>query len=200
QNEKIREERRAEILAAAIETFAREGFAETSVSAIAKAAGVSHGTVFLYFPTKEDLFRAAVVEPLAQYEEPFFRILTAGEGTPLERIERFVRAQVLACAGQESYMRLVHYVLGLRRRFPNLAEQIFGFSRRQVQILGPVISEGQAMGQLAPGNPFAIATTYFAWLNGASLVHLTPASDPFWEQAIGYAMRIFAPVPSTKEG
>lgn len=192
QNEKIREERRGEILAAAIELFAKDGFADTSVSMVAKAAGVSHGTVFLYFSTKEDLFRAAVLEPLLTWEATFMSILQT-EGTPLERIERFVRQQVQDVAAQESYVRLVHYVLGLRTRFPDIAEQIFGYSSRQMAALAPVIAEGQAQGQIAPGDPLGIAVTYFAWFNGAPLVYLTPPGDPTWEYAVGFAMRIFGP-------
>lgn len=192
QNEKIREERRAEILAAAIDLFARDGFADTSVSAVAKAAGVSHGTVFLYFPAKEDLFKAAVLEPLLTWEARFLSTLNS-EGTPLERIERFVRQQVMDVAAQESYIRLVHYVLGLRTRFPDIAEQIFGYSARQMAALAPVIAEGQAQGLIAPGDPMGIAVTYYAWLNGAPLVYLTPPDDPTWEYAIGFAMRIIGP-------
>jgi AcrR family transcriptional regulator len=193
QNEKIREERRAEILTAAIELFARDGFADTSVSAVAKAAGVSHGTVFLYFPTKDDLFRAAVLEPLLTWEARYIVVLRP-EGSPIERIERFVRQQVRDVAAQESYVRLVHYVLGLRSRFPDMAQEIFGFSGRQMAALAPVVAEGQALGQLAPGDARGIAVTYFAWLNGAPLVYLTPPDDPTWEYAIGFAMRIFGPV------
>lgn len=192
QNEKIREERRAEILAAAIGLFAKDGFADTSVSAVAKAAGVSHGTIFLYFPTKEDLFRAAVLEPLLTWEGRYIELLGAG-GSPIERIERFVRQQVRDVAARESYVRLVHYVLGLRSRFPDMAQEIFGFSGRQMAAMAPIIAEGQALGQLAPGDPRGIAVTYFAWLNGAPLVYLTPPDDPTWEYAVGFAMRIFGP-------
>ncbi|MDF2629142.1 MAG: transcriptional regulator, TetR family [Symbiobacteriaceae bacterium] len=201
QNEKIREERRAEILTAATDLFAKDGFADTSVSAVAKAAGVSHGTVFLYFPTKEELFRSAVLERLLSWEARYMQVLSA-DGSPLERIERFVRQQVRDVAAQESYVRLVHYVLGLRSRFPDLAQQIFGFSSRQMAALSPIIAEGQALGQIAPGDPRGIAVTYFAWLNGAPLVYLTPPDDPTWEYAVGFAMRIFSPMYSsaTKPG
>jgi AcrR family transcriptional regulator len=45
----------ARILAAARRLFARDGFAATSTRAIAADAGVAHGTLFRYAPTKEDL-------------------------------------------------------------------------------------------------------------------------------------------------
>jgi multidrug efflux pump subunit AcrA (membrane-fusion protein)/DNA-binding transcriptional regulator YbjK len=52
--------RRDEILAAAAKVFARDGFAETDVQDIADAVGVSKGTVYRYFETKDGLFLAAV--------------------------------------------------------------------------------------------------------------------------------------------
>jgi AcrR family transcriptional regulator len=50
--------RRAQITAAAAELFARRGFERTTASDIARAAGISSGSVFYYFPDKQAIFRA----------------------------------------------------------------------------------------------------------------------------------------------
>src|SRR5215475_11034572 len=55
-----KEERPAEIIAAALETFAERGFAATRLDDIAERAGVTRGTLYLYFPSKEELFKAVV--------------------------------------------------------------------------------------------------------------------------------------------
>ena len=55
-----------EIIAAALEVFSERGFARARLDDIAKAAGVSKGALYLYFETKQDLFKAVVqdaVEP-----------------------------------------------------------------------------------------------------------------------------------------
>lgn len=52
------EERRRQILEAALPLFAEQGFEETGVGEIAEAAGVGTGTVYLYFPSKEHLLGA----------------------------------------------------------------------------------------------------------------------------------------------
>jgi len=57
-----KEERPAEILAAALKTFSSKGFAATKLSEVAKEAGVSKGTLYLYFESKEALFKAVVSE------------------------------------------------------------------------------------------------------------------------------------------
>jgi AcrR family transcriptional regulator len=54
------EQRRSEILEAATNVFARVGFAATDVQEIAALAGVGKGTVYRYFPSKEELFLATV--------------------------------------------------------------------------------------------------------------------------------------------
>jgi AcrR family transcriptional regulator len=55
-----KEDRPAEIIAAALESFAERGFAATRLDDIAVRAGVTRGTLYLYFPSKEELFKAVV--------------------------------------------------------------------------------------------------------------------------------------------
>ena len=64
--------------------FAQRGFAGAGISDIARAAGVSHGTVFLYFASKDALFRAAVLEPLEEFAARSLEIMD-GEGSALVR-------------------------------------------------------------------------------------------------------------------
>src|SRR6201997_3000374 len=54
-----KEARPGEIVAAALASFADRGYAATKLEDVAAAAGISKGTIYLYFPTKEVLFRAA---------------------------------------------------------------------------------------------------------------------------------------------
>ncbi|HUN42026.1 MAG TPA: TetR/AcrR family transcriptional regulator [Acetobacteraceae bacterium] len=55
-----KEDRPGEIIAAALHLFSERGFAATKLEDVATAAGIGKGTIYLYFPTKEDLFRAVV--------------------------------------------------------------------------------------------------------------------------------------------
>jgi TetR/AcrR family transcriptional regulator len=60
-----KEKRPGELLAAALELFVEKGFAATRVEEVAQRAGVSKGTLFLYFPSKDELFKAVVRHSLA---------------------------------------------------------------------------------------------------------------------------------------
>lgn len=70
KRERRKQDRPGELLEAALDLFVEKGYAATRVEEVAARAGVSKGTLFLYFPSKEDLFkavvRASVVEPVTQ--------------------------------------------------------------------------------------------------------------------------------------
>jgi len=55
-----KEDRPAEITAAALAAFAEKGYAATRVDDVARRAGVSKGLLYLYFKTKEELFKAVI--------------------------------------------------------------------------------------------------------------------------------------------
>ena len=60
--ERRKEARPAELIAAALELFVEKGYAGTRLEDVAARAGVSKGTLYLYFQNKEDLFKAVVQE------------------------------------------------------------------------------------------------------------------------------------------
>src|SRR4051812_23928118 len=58
------EARRSDIVSAALRLFAAKGFAATRLDDVAEAAGIAKGTIYLYFETKEELFREVVRQEL----------------------------------------------------------------------------------------------------------------------------------------
>ena len=65
KHERRKDARPGELLAAALELFVEKGYAATRVEEVAKLAGVSKGTLFLYFASKEELFKAVVRENIS---------------------------------------------------------------------------------------------------------------------------------------
>src|ERR1700751_1274747 len=60
--ERRKDARPQELLGAALDLFAERGFASTRLEDVARRAGVSKGTLYLYFANKEELFKAVVRE------------------------------------------------------------------------------------------------------------------------------------------
>jgi AcrR family transcriptional regulator len=90
--------RRAALLELARRTFIASGYHATTTRAIAEAAGISEALVLKHFRTKEDLFRAAVVQP-------FFELL---EGAA-NRLEEFARTGVVVATEDRFRMVLGFY-------------------------------------------------------------------------------------------
>ena len=65
KRERRKQDRPGELLDAALDLFVEKGFAATRVEEVAARAGFSKGTLFLYFPSKEDLFKAVVRASMA---------------------------------------------------------------------------------------------------------------------------------------
>lgn len=115
------EARPDEVLDAALELFMDKGFAATRVDDIAKRAGLSKGTVYLYFPSKEAVLEGLVRRAIIPIADSALEALATYEGDP-----RIVISMVIRMVGQRfSDPRIVaipkvvfREVLG----FPHLAE------------------------------------------------------------------------------
>ena len=88
KRERRKEARPGELLDAALDLFVEKGYAATRAEEVAARAGVSKGTLFLYFPSKEELFKAVVRENLsgrfASWNDEFERF----EGSAADMIRR----------------------------------------------------------------------------------------------------------------
>ena len=185
--------RRQAILEAGIARFATRGFTATTTTEIADLAGVGHGTVFLHFTSKEALFQAALLEPLAEIE-PLFAVPPSEAGAVLPQLRTIVREHCAHVATHESYLLLVHYVLGQHKRFPTLARRLREFARRSTAGLSALVARGQRNGELGPGRPELVALSYFAFLQGLAITLRAPATDPIWTAMADRALRLFAPI------
>jgi len=93
KREVVTEFRRREILRSAQEVFAREGFQEATMDKIAQNAGVSKGTLYLYFKNKTDLFFNAISEKLDEFISLIEKSLK-GDQPPLKKIWNVVSTQM----------------------------------------------------------------------------------------------------------
>lgn len=83
QNKEIREQTRQQILDAAFELFANEGYTHTSISAVAEKAGISKGLIYHYFDSKEAILEGIFYKLVEMGDE----VLDFPEGfTPKDKI------------------------------------------------------------------------------------------------------------------
>jgi len=87
-----KEDRPQEITAAAFAAFAEKGFTATKVEEVARRAGVSKGLLYLYFKTKEELFKAVIRSVVAPRVDELTRTLDSSD----LGAEAFIRGPLLA--------------------------------------------------------------------------------------------------------
>lgn len=86
---KLREERRWQILDAALKVFAKKGYHATVVSDIVHAADVARGTFYLYFPSKRALFDELLDSLIDELDENIHRVdLSSDAPPPFVQLER----------------------------------------------------------------------------------------------------------------
>ena len=141
------DERPNELLDAALRIFAERGYANTRLEDIAAAVGVTKGTIYHYFETKEDLLRKAI-------ENNHDRVLLSLEKTLRERkgpVSATIRLYLRRAFGHADPTRvsvLTLLVLGVAREAPDVYHRWLETGpARAWQILAELIEEGKASGE-----------------------------------------------------
>ena len=119
-----KEDRPQEITQAALEAFAEKGYAATRVEEVAKRAGVSKGLMYLYFKTKEELFKAVVKSVVIRRID---RLIGNIESTDLSS-EDFIRGPLLSFMKQvpESPVAIViRLLISEGPRHPDLVDYYY---------------------------------------------------------------------------
>src|SRR5437773_12079041 len=87
-----KEARPQEILEAALSVFAEKGFAATRMDDIAQRAGVTKGTIYLYFNSKEEVFKSLVRESIGETINRVSENASAFQGSARELLVFVIRA------------------------------------------------------------------------------------------------------------
>ena len=88
--ERIPQKRRDKIIDMAVREFAKKGFDSANINQIAEAAGISVGSIYKYFDTKEDLFLTCVLSGVKTLESVLGEVI-ARPGDLFSKMERIVR-------------------------------------------------------------------------------------------------------------
>ena len=142
-----KEARPKEIVEAALEIFARDGFAGTRLDDVADQVGISKGTIYLYFDTKEELFKACVRQTIGAHLADTRDLAAHFEGDTADLLYTIVQdlGQRLTQGGFQTILILM---VSEGKRFPELVsfyyEEIISSG---LQILRTVIQGGVDRGE-----------------------------------------------------
>jgi AcrR family transcriptional regulator len=142
-----------EIIAAALEVFVEKGFAAARLEDIAARAGVSKGAIYLYFPTKEDIFRGVVEQGLAPNLEVVRNVAT-DPGAPFPEQLKKIATAISGLLEREPIGGIIKVVIGESRNFPELARAWHdSLVAPALGAMTAAIAAAQARGELQAGDP-----------------------------------------------
>jgi AcrR family transcriptional regulator len=120
KRERRKEARPRELLDAALALFVEKGFNATRAEEVAALAGVSKGTLFLYFQSKEDLFKAVIRENIGSLFPAWNEELDAFVGSSAEMV-KFAMNSWWERVGNTAASGIVKLVMSEARNFPDVA-------------------------------------------------------------------------------
>jgi AcrR family transcriptional regulator len=158
--ERRKESRPAELLAAALDLFVERGYAATRLDDIASRAGVSKGTLYLYFANKEELFKALVRENIVVLLDRFRREIADSDASASALIEQFLRSW-WRDFGATRLAGIAKLIMAEAGNFPEVAR----FFHDEViqpngELLGSIIGRGVERGEFRPVDVEAAAQLF----------------------------------------
>lgn len=150
RHERRKDARPGELMDAALTLFVEKGFAATRVEEVAGLAGVSKGTLFLYFPSKVDLFKAVVRHNIAGRFAEWNREFEVFEGSTSDMV-RYAMQQWWERIGATRASGITKLVMSEAGQFPEIAD----FYRQEViepgnALLRRILQRGIDRGEFRP--------------------------------------------------
>jgi AcrR family transcriptional regulator len=192
---RLPEERPHQIMDAAVEVFGERGLAGARLEDVAKRAGVSKGTIYLYFPNKLALFQEMIRQTIGAQIDRVEQELAQHQGTAAEQVDAYIHAwwQFNLSPRVQTIARLL---VGELHRFPELgqfyADEVVV---RKVQVLSKLIARGVESGQFRPVEPEPTArllgAMMFSYASWCGMRALIPALQRFSDDEIREQIRDF---------
>ncbi|MFZ6750882.1 TetR/AcrR family transcriptional regulator [Undibacterium sp. Ren11W] len=193
--ERRKDARPQELLAAALDHFVERGFAATRLDDVARAAGVSKGTLYLYFCSKEELFKAVVRESVIPMIGEAEGMIGQFTGTSAELL-RLLMTTWWDRIGNTKLSGLTKLMIAEAGNFPELAR----FYQEEVidrgdKLVTAMLARGMARGEvraldleIAPRILIAPIIMMMVWKHSQGICQIEPDKlDAYLEQYIEMA-------------
>ncbi|HMQ48860.1 MAG TPA: TetR/AcrR family transcriptional regulator [Saprospiraceae bacterium] len=155
--EALRQKSKEAIQATALELFAHNGYHSTSISQIAKEAGISKGLMYNYFTSKEALLESIIMEAVEMGEKIMDEVLAADK-SPLEMLIELTEASFQIVQGDLHYWKLMTSLAFQTDVLTSLEPLLKKQQEKAMQTVAALFS---SMG--------AEKAEYKAWLYGAAM-------------------------------
>ncbi|GJQ62665.1 MAG: TetR family transcriptional regulator [Melioribacteraceae bacterium] len=191
-NDQMREARMETIHSAALKLFTQKGLGATKISDIAKEAGMSHGLMYHYYKSKEEIFTELV-------KIAFERLIGASESLmkmpipPEEKIKLAFEKILEGMTTSGNHSRF-HYLVTLAFTEENSSDELKEFLennyRKPYEIIAEIMTAGQNSGTIKDGDPDELALLFWSVINGLA-IYKTNHQENFDPPEVDLILRMF---------
>ena len=187
-----RQERQALILQAAADLLAERGYHEMSLDEIAARVGISKGTIYLHFPSKEDLVIALFEQGMTGFVKALDETLN-GDGSPREKLARIIEQVIpsMACDPHTQLFSAVMQQPELLSRLAQRRESMRQAMEEPRRRLAEVIDQGKASGDFDPQLPTPLLLAVFSTVLSPHLYRNLAERDGLAREQIAAGLRRF---------
>jgi AcrR family transcriptional regulator len=165
----VSDERKSQILDAAEGVFTKKGFDEARMDDIASKTGLSKGTLYLYFKSKDDLI-VAILDRIFRREFAQLENLKQDETSASETIWKLTNLVTKESAGVLRLIPIIYNFLALAFRNKHVQRALKEYINRYLDVLAPIIQRGIDSGEFRTVDAHDVAVAMGAIIEGTILL------------------------------
>ena len=159
--QEIREETRSKILNESMLYFAKNGFAGTKISDLAKHIGIGQGTLYIYFKSKEELFHEIFALTNNSKDIKELKILMNLPISAKKKIQKLSNSIITKLNQDDAYAAKVALNTQMMFEQKDFASAETTYQSELYQITEKIIKQGQKEGSIIDGLPMKLADYYW---------------------------------------
>jgi TetR/AcrR family fatty acid metabolism transcriptional regulator len=181
--------KRRQILDAAVKVFARNGFYNSKVLDIAKEAGVANGTVYLYFPSKDDILISIFEEQMGELIGYMGQEIQKESGS-LNKLRKLISMQMHLIETNSELTELLLVELRQSKKF--LKSNATDMMSKYIDMISDVLKEGIAEGAIDENIDVAIVgTMLFSAVEGLATRWILEGTSYSLDKAADMVIKVF---------
>jgi TetR/AcrR family fatty acid metabolism transcriptional regulator len=165
----VSDERKNQILEAALVVFSRNGFQGTRMDDIVTESGLSKGALYWYFDSKEEII-VSLVKRLFDQEMTDLVTIKNKTGTAYERLLQFTKDSIFSLEQMLEVLPITYEFYAMAFRHEGVREILRTYFRQYLEEIPPVIQQGIDRGEFRKVNPIEVAIATGAIIEGTLLL------------------------------
>lgn len=164
----VTEFRCGEIVRAARKVFSKKDFRDATIDEIAEAAGLAKGTIYQYFPSKQEVFLAAVREGIQELVQRTRERVDQASGA-FAKVEAFVRTRVEYLEQNRDFFNAYQAWFGAITHPASLNSELRELYQQQLSYIVAILQEAQQRGEIHLASAEIAASTMYEATRGLLL-------------------------------